>query len=55
MTRGEEECQLQLVIEGHTLSITKLLCSAMFLFGMQKYRAVCAMKMSVSKSQCLVS
>lgn len=41
MTGGEEEFQLQLVIEGHTYSVpvSKLLSSATFLFGMWKYRA----------------
>lgn len=41
MTGGEEEFQLQLVIEGHTYSVpvSKLLSSAMFLFVMWKHRA----------------
>lgn len=43
MTGGEEEFQLQLVIERHTYSVpvSKLLFSAMFVFGMWKQHSLC--------------
>lgn len=57
MTGGEEEFQLPLVIERHTYSVpvSKLLFSAVFVFGMWKQSTACAVKISVRKSPCFVS